>query len=89
MAQRASDPDDPDDVAAGWGGLPSSESSYVGVQTDVPPGDYELVLRDAPVDAFWSVSVYDAKGVFAPNPLGRAPSQRGEASSRTARSPIC
>lgn len=53
-------------TAAGWGGLPSSEAAYVGVQ---PEGDgpFELTMKDVPVDGFWSVSVYDAKGFFAPN----------------------
>lgn len=53
--------------AAGWGGLPSSEAVYVGVDPKVPPGDYELVFSDVPVDAFWSVSVYNARGFFEPN----------------------
>lgn len=58
-------------TAAGWGGLPTSEAAYVGVQPNVPAGDYELVLRDVPVDAFWSISVYDAQGFFAPNARNR------------------
>jgi hypothetical protein len=53
--------------AAGWGGLPTSEAIYVGVDPKVPPGDYELVFADVPVDAFWSVSVYNARGFFEPN----------------------
>jgi hypothetical protein len=53
--------------AAGWGGLPTSEATYVGVGPNVPPGDYELVFKDVPVDAFWSVSVYNARGFFEPN----------------------
>lgn len=53
--------------AAGWGGLPTSEATYVGVAPDVPVGDYELVFKDVPVEAFWSVSVYNAKGFFEPN----------------------
>ena len=57
-------------TAAGWGGLPTTEASYVGVNPQVPPGRYELTLRDVPVDAFWSVSVYNAKGYFEPNPQG-------------------
>ena len=65
-------PDDVDPVrhligtAAGWGGLPSTEAAYVGVQ---PEGDgpYELTMADVPVDGFWSISVYDAKGFFAKN----------------------
>jgi hypothetical protein len=53
--------------AAGWGGLPTSEATYIGVDPNVPPGDYELVFNDVPVDAFWSVSVYNARGFFEPN----------------------
>lgn len=53
--------------AAGWGGLPSSEATYFGVDPNLPPGDYELVLNYVPVDAFWSVSVYNDRGFFEPN----------------------
>lgn len=53
--------------AAGWGGLPTSEAVYVGVDPQVPAGDYALVFNDVPVDAFWSVSVYNARGFFEPN----------------------
>ena len=53
--------------AAGWGGLPTSEAVYVGVDPGVPAGDYALVFDDVPVDAFWSVSVYNAQGFFEPN----------------------
>lgn len=56
--------------AAGWGGLPTSEAAYVGVEPKVPPGDYELVFTEVPVDAFWSVSVYNARGFFEPNTKG-------------------
>lgn len=54
--------------AAGWGGLPTSEAVYVGIAPNVPPGDYQLVFDDVPVDAFWSVSVYNRRGFFEPNP---------------------
>lgn len=53
--------------AAGWGGLPTSEAAYIGVDPKAPAGDYELVFTDVPVDAFWSVSVYNARGFFEPN----------------------
>ncbi|MFF0345567.1 DUF1254 domain-containing protein [Kribbella sp. NPDC004875] len=57
-------------TAAGWGGLPDREASYVGVEPGLPVGEYTLTVRDVPVDAFWSVSVYNADGFFEPNDLG-------------------
>lgn len=54
-------------TAAGWGGLPSDEASYIGVTPTVPNGSYELTLRDVPVDGFWSISVYNAAGYFEQN----------------------
>jgi len=53
-------------TAAGWGGLPSTEAVYVAAAPQ-EPGNHELTLADVPVDGFWSVSVYDAKGYFKPN----------------------
>ena len=58
-------------TAAGWGGLPDSEATYVGVSPHLPVGEYELTVdRDVPVDGFWSISVYNADGYFEPNELG-------------------
>jgi hypothetical protein len=56
--------------AAGWGGLPTTEAAYIGVDPKLPVDAYELTVRDAPVDAFWSISVYNADGFFEPNPMG-------------------
>lgn len=56
--------------AAGWGGLPTSEAAYVGAEPNVEVGDYQMSFRDIPVDAFWSVSVYNSQGFFEPNPHG-------------------
>ncbi|MCT1477708.1 DUF1214 domain-containing protein [Microbacterium sp. p3-SID336] len=57
-------------TAAGWGGLPSFEASYIGVDPRLPRGRYELTVRDVPVDGFWSISVYNAEGYFEPNERG-------------------
>ncbi|NGP08069.1 DUF1214 domain-containing protein [Rhodococcus sp. 14C212] len=54
-------------TAAGWGGLPTTEAAYIGVDPGLPVGEYELTVRDVPVDGFWSVSVYNAEGFFEPN----------------------
>lgn len=54
-------------TAAGWGGLPSTEAAYIGVDPRLPVGRYELTVGDVPVDGFWSISVYNAEGFFEPN----------------------
>ena len=54
--------------AAGWGGLPDAEATYVGVSPGLPVDEYELTVgADVPVDGFWSISVYNAEGYFEPN----------------------
>lgn len=54
-------------TAAGWGGLPTQEASYIGVDPSPSNEIRTLTLRDVPVDGFWSVSVYNARGFFEPN----------------------
>ena len=58
-------------TAIGWGGNPRHAADY---QSFYPPKNdgktaYRLTLRDVPVDGFWSISVYNAKGFFEMNAL--------------------
>lgn len=54
----------------GWGGLPESEAFYLNVEPGLPVGAYKLeVAADVPVNAFRSVSLYNARGFFEPNTL--------------------
>ena len=55
-------------TAGGWGGLPESEAFYLNVDPGLPPGEYKIeVPADVPVGAFWSISLYNARGFFEPN----------------------
>jgi hypothetical protein len=59
-------------TAAGWGGNPDRDAVYEGMTPEKNDGVtvHRLVVRDVPVDAFWSVSVYNAAGYFEKNDLG-------------------
>jgi hypothetical protein len=56
-------------TAAGWGGNPDKDASYVSVTPARNDGTtiYKLTARGVPVDAFWSISVYNDKGFFEKN----------------------
>lgn len=58
-------------TAAGWGGNPDKDAIYLNVTPAKNDGKtiYHLLAKDVPVDAFWSISVYNAKGYFEKNAL--------------------
>lgn len=58
-------------TAIGWGGNPRSAAIYLGVYPKRSDGKtvYKLTVKDVPVDGFWSISVYNAKGFFEKNEL--------------------
>lgn len=58
-------------TAAGWGGLPQEEAFYVNVNPALPVGAYDLTVGAVPVDAFWSISVYNEGGFFEANAANR------------------
>jgi len=59
-------------AAAGWGGLPRTAAMYVIASVDGNDGEtpYAVTAKDVPVDAFWSVTVYNADGYLEANTLG-------------------
>ncbi|WP_267224119.1 DUF1254 domain-containing protein [Dyella silvae] len=58
-------------TATGWGGNPDKDATYLNVTPPKNDGKtiYHLAVKDVPVDAFWSISVYNAKGYFEKNAL--------------------
>ncbi len=57
-------------TGVGWGGLPDKEAIYPANVPNLPVGEYKIeVPADVPVGAFWSVSLYNAKGFFEKNDI--------------------
>jgi hypothetical protein len=54
-------------TAYGFGGLPEHEAQYLNVEPNLPIGAYQLTVKDVPVDAFWSIAVYNKDGFFDEN----------------------
>jgi len=59
-------------TAFGWGGQPSEDAIYVNFPLERNDGKtaYTLTVKDVPVDAFWSVIVYNSESWIPKNTRG-------------------
>jgi hypothetical protein len=58
-------------TAMGFGGNPDKDALYLPITPEKNDGKtvHRLTVKDVPVDAFWSISVYNAQGYFQKNDL--------------------
>jgi len=58
-------------TASAWGLNPEKDAIYLNVTPNKNDGAtiYKLTVRDVPVDGFWSVTVYDKRGLILKNSL--------------------
>lgn len=56
-------------TAGGWGGNPDKDAKYLNVTPARNDGTtvYKLNVKSVPVEAFWSVSLYNAQGYYEKN----------------------
>jgi hypothetical protein len=58
-------------AVAAWGGLPKEAAVYVFDSVEKNDGTpYAVTAKDVPVDAFWSITVYNEKGFIEKNDRG-------------------
>jgi hypothetical protein len=58
-------------TAAGWGGNPDKDASYLSITPAKNDGNTIFKMKvpaNVPVNGFWSISLYNAKGYFEKNP---------------------
>jgi hypothetical protein len=78
-------------TAAAWGGNPDKDAIYLNVTPPQNDGKtvYKLTVKDVPVEAFWSITVYNAEGYIQKNEhnaysLNNLTAKKGEDGSITA-----